>query len=61
MADLPKRELGQIGLQVTMLGYGAMELRGGAARTRHHRIAGGNHSERCALRRDRPAGADAER
>ena len=28
MADLPKRELGRIGLQVTMLGYGAMELRG---------------------------------
>jgi aryl-alcohol dehydrogenase-like predicted oxidoreductase len=28
MADLPKRELGQTGLQVTMLGYGAMELRG---------------------------------
>ena len=28
MADLPKRELGRSGLQVTMLGYGAMELRG---------------------------------
>jgi aryl-alcohol dehydrogenase-like predicted oxidoreductase len=28
MADLPKRELGGTGLQVTMLGYGAMELRG---------------------------------
>jgi aryl-alcohol dehydrogenase-like predicted oxidoreductase len=28
MADLPVRELGQTGLQVTMLGYGAMELRG---------------------------------
>src|SRR4030095_1055838 len=28
MTDLPKRELGQTGLQVTMLGYGAMELRG---------------------------------
>ena len=28
MADLPKRELGRTGLQVTMLGYGAMELRG---------------------------------
>jgi aryl-alcohol dehydrogenase-like predicted oxidoreductase len=28
MADLPKRTLGQTGLQVTMLGYGAMELRG---------------------------------
>jgi len=27
-ADLPKRELGRTGLQVTMLGYGAMELRG---------------------------------
>jgi aryl-alcohol dehydrogenase-like predicted oxidoreductase len=26
MADLPKRELGRTGLQVTMLGYGAMEL-----------------------------------
>jgi aryl-alcohol dehydrogenase-like predicted oxidoreductase len=28
MADLPKQELGRTGLQVTMLGYGAMELRG---------------------------------
>jgi aryl-alcohol dehydrogenase-like predicted oxidoreductase len=28
MADLPTRELGRTGLQVTMLGYGAMELRG---------------------------------
>ena len=28
MAELPKRELGHTGLQVTMLGYGAMELRG---------------------------------
>src|ERR1700677_2877732 len=28
MADLPKRELGRTGLQVTMLGYGAMEMRG---------------------------------
>jgi aryl-alcohol dehydrogenase-like predicted oxidoreductase len=28
MADLPKRELGRTGLQVTTLGYGAMELRG---------------------------------
>jgi aryl-alcohol dehydrogenase-like predicted oxidoreductase len=28
MADLPKRELGQTGIQSTMLGYGAMELRG---------------------------------
>ena len=28
MAELPKRELGSTGLQVTMLGYGAMELRG---------------------------------
>jgi aryl-alcohol dehydrogenase-like predicted oxidoreductase len=28
MADLPKRALGRTGLQVTMLGYGAMELRG---------------------------------
>lgn len=28
MPDLPKRELGRTGLQVTMLGYGAMELRG---------------------------------
>jgi len=28
MAELPKRELGRTGLQVTMLGYGAMELRG---------------------------------
>ena len=28
MTDLPKRELGRAGLQVTMLGYGAMELRG---------------------------------
>lgn len=29
MPDLPKRELGRTGLQVTTLGYGAMELRGG--------------------------------
>jgi aryl-alcohol dehydrogenase-like predicted oxidoreductase len=28
MTDLPKRELGRTGLSVTMLGYGAMELRG---------------------------------
>lgn len=28
MAELPKRELGRTGLQVTKLGYGAMELRG---------------------------------
>ena len=28
MPDLPKRELGRTGLQVTSLGYGAMELRG---------------------------------
>jgi aryl-alcohol dehydrogenase-like predicted oxidoreductase len=28
MVDLPKQELGRTGLQVTMLGYGAMELRG---------------------------------
>src|SRR5262245_12389825 len=28
MSDLPKRQLGRTGLQVTMLGYGAMELRG---------------------------------
>src|SRR5262245_25716829 len=28
MAGLPKRALGRTGLQVTMLGYGAMELRG---------------------------------
>jgi aryl-alcohol dehydrogenase-like predicted oxidoreductase len=28
MAELPRRELGRTGLQVTMLGYGAMELRG---------------------------------
>jgi aryl-alcohol dehydrogenase-like predicted oxidoreductase len=28
MADLRKRELGRTGMQVTMLGYGAMELRG---------------------------------
>src|SRR4051794_36507553 len=28
MTELPKRELGRTGLQVTMLGYGAMELRG---------------------------------
>jgi aryl-alcohol dehydrogenase-like predicted oxidoreductase len=28
MTDMPKRELGRTGLQVTMLGYGAMELRG---------------------------------
>jgi aryl-alcohol dehydrogenase-like predicted oxidoreductase len=28
MTDLPKRQLGRTGLQVTALGYGAMELRG---------------------------------
>ncbi|HJU10914.1 MAG TPA: aldo/keto reductase [Candidatus Binataceae bacterium] len=28
MADLPKRKLGQTGLEVTTLGFGAMELRG---------------------------------
>ena len=28
MTELPKRELGRTGLQVTRLGYGAMELRG---------------------------------
>ena len=28
MTDLPKRQLGRTGLHVTMLGYGAMELRG---------------------------------
>jgi aryl-alcohol dehydrogenase-like predicted oxidoreductase len=28
MTDLPKRELGRTGLRVSMLGYGAMELRG---------------------------------
>lgn len=28
MVDLPKWQLGRTGLQVTMLGYGAMELRG---------------------------------
>ena len=28
MADLPKRKLGRTGLEVTALGYGAMELRG---------------------------------
>jgi 5-methyltetrahydropteroyltriglutamate--homocysteine methyltransferase len=28
MADLPKRELGRTGIPTTMLGYGAMELRG---------------------------------
>jgi aryl-alcohol dehydrogenase-like predicted oxidoreductase len=29
MPDLPKRQLGRTGLEVTTLGYGAMELRGG--------------------------------
>jgi aryl-alcohol dehydrogenase-like predicted oxidoreductase len=29
MADLPKRRLGRTGAEVTTLGYGAMELRGG--------------------------------
>src|SRR5216117_3289764 len=28
MTELPRRQLGRTGLQVTMLGYGAMELRG---------------------------------
>ena len=30
MADLPKRRLGRTGAEVTTLGYGAMELRGGS-------------------------------
>jgi aryl-alcohol dehydrogenase-like predicted oxidoreductase len=30
MADLPKRRLGRTGAEVTILGYGAMELRGGS-------------------------------
>jgi aryl-alcohol dehydrogenase-like predicted oxidoreductase len=30
MPDLPKRQLGRTGLEVTSLGYGAMELRGGS-------------------------------
>ena len=30
MPDLPKRTLGRTGLEVTTLGYGAMELRGGS-------------------------------
>ena len=30
MADLPTATLGRTGLEVTKLGYGAMELRGGA-------------------------------
>lgn len=30
MADLPRRTLGRTGLEVTTLGFGAMELRGGA-------------------------------
>jgi aryl-alcohol dehydrogenase-like predicted oxidoreductase len=30
MPDLPKRPLGRTGLEVTTLGYGAMELRGGS-------------------------------
>jgi aryl-alcohol dehydrogenase-like predicted oxidoreductase len=33
MTSLPKRQLGRTGLQVTTLGYGSMELRGGAPRT----------------------------
>jgi aryl-alcohol dehydrogenase-like predicted oxidoreductase len=31
MADLPKKELGRTGLEVTTLGFGAMELRGGSS------------------------------
>ena len=43
MPELPKRQLGRTGLQVTMLGYGAMELRGApraatSPRTRRRRI-----------------------
>ena len=34
MAELPKATLGRTGLEVTKLGYGAMELRGGAPRGR---------------------------
>ena len=32
MADLPTNELGRTGMQVTRLGYGAMELRGASGR-----------------------------
>ncbi|MEA2640960.1 MAG: hypothetical protein QOF51_2354 [Chloroflexota bacterium] len=34
MADLPTRQLGRTGMQVTTLGYGAMELRGASTRGR---------------------------
>jgi aryl-alcohol dehydrogenase-like predicted oxidoreductase len=39
-----KRELGRTGLQVTTLGYGAMELRGAPAGPRYHRRSSGNYS-----------------
>ena len=32
MTDLPKRKLGRTGLDVTVLGFGAMELRGQGSR-----------------------------
>ena len=51
MTDLPKRELGRIGLQVTMLGYGAMELRGAFPRPPNDRGTGRNHPQRRAGRR----------
>ena len=34
MTDLPKRKLGRTGLDVTVLGFGAMELRGPSSRNR---------------------------
>ena len=50
MADLPKRDLGRTKLHVTILGYGAMELRV-PPWTRNHRGSGRNHPQRCARRR----------
>ena len=41
MADLPRRQLGRTGLDVTMLGYGAMGLRGAPRGPRYQRCPGG--------------------
>ena len=37
MADLEKRKLGRTGMDVTVLGFGAMELRGPGAAIRNGR------------------------
>ena len=51
MTELPKRQLGRTGLQVTQLGYGAMELRGRRA-AGPSRMSRPRHSPRRSRRRD---------